>query len=142
MAHDALHAFMNGESVDEFMFEIIPVPDQLYCTHILKPKNFSKAKAIELSQKRLENNPEMTLNTVFEGPPDDEFYRFENEFIISKTKLRFYQVDLGADLELKEAVAKSFHYLSWAIFGAQTLHFYSTSLSTNASRTEFTYKIY
>ena len=96
MAHDALHAFMNGESVDEFMSEIIPVPDQLYCTHILRPKNFSKAKAIQLSQKRLENNPEMTLNTVFEGPPDDEFYRFENEFIISKTKLRFYQVDMGA----------------------------------------------
>ena len=142
MVHDALHAFMKGESVDEFMFEIIPVPDQLYCTHILKPQNFSEAKAIELSKKRLENNPEMTLNTVFEGPPDDEFYRFENEFIISKTKLRFYQVDLGVDPELKEAVAKSFHYLSWAIFGAQTLHFYSTSLSTNASRTEFTYKIY
>ena len=36
MAHDALHAFMKGESVDEFMFEIIPVPEQLYCTHILK----------------------------------------------------------------------------------------------------------
>ena len=138
MAHDALHAFMKGEVVDEFMFEVIPVPEPLYSTHILRPKNFTKAKAIELSKKRLESTPDMTINTVFEGPLDGEFYRFENEFIISKTKLRFYQVDLAAD----PAVAKSFHYLSWAIFGAQTLHFYSTSLSTNASRTEFTYKIY